>query len=141
MGPNPPAWPAGTILGGLLKPELNDALLLGVSKLGVLVTLKTLKAYLMCTRSLMAVSLKMEISPRFWNGPRKRLRPLLLKVDSNVSQALVTGSQAGTPSWPGCRNTGPKAAGFNPPWPSPAVWGVKPGARGTMGLVMKSLVE
>src|SRR5579871_2433248 len=100
-----PSWPAAwlplvTMVGGLLKFRANDTLLLGVSKLGVLETLKMSRLYLRLTRSVMGVFLKMERSARFWNGPRNRLRPLLLNADSKVSQALLTGSQGGTPSCP-----------------------------------------
>ena len=60
--------------GGLQK-ALKSTLLLGMSKLGWLKMLNAFTSYLSWNLSLMVKFLTAPKSKRFWNGPRKMLRP------------------------------------------------------------------
>src|SRR5882672_2969665 len=117
---------------------------MGMSKLGWLVKLKTSKLYFNANLSVNCVSFTMEISARFCQDWRKMLRcpPLGMKLVSNVSPAGMA-----PPKSPGWRIGIVKQEAFNagalgllPVAPVSALWGVQPGASGTIGFVIPSLM-
>src|SRR5580700_3457648 len=90
-------------VGTPLFTEYRLKSLFGASKLGVLVRLKASAWKRSMKRSLMWVVLMIERSSRFWKGERNRLRAVLPKMVSALSQtwAPFDTAQGGTPSVPG----------------------------------------
>src|ERR1700685_4594425 len=90
-------------VGPALFPEYRLRSLFGGAKLGLLVRLKASAWKRSVKRSLMWVFLMIERSSRFWNGERNRLRAVLPKMVSALSQtwAPLDTAQGGTPSVPG----------------------------------------
>src|ERR1700675_3740277 len=68
--------------GKSLKARFCDTLLIGMSKLGVFVTLKMSKVNLEFTRSVIRVCFTTETSPRFCQDCRKMLRCPVVKLVS-----------------------------------------------------------
>ncbi len=131
-------------MGVGLNVRFWSILSMGMSKLGWLVRLKTSMLYFSETRSVNAVTFTMEMSARFCQDWRKMLRcpPLGMKLVSNESPAGMAPFRS-----PGWRIGIVKQDAFNagklgllPVAPVSAFWGVQPGANGTIGFVMPSLM-
>src|SRR6202044_1035879 len=116
-----------------------------MSKLGVLVRLKTSKLYFRETRSLIFVFFTMDMSARRCQAWRKILRWPVVKLVSKVSPGGIAPFRS-----PGARSGSVKHCDLSaycglsgvpnaPDTPVSAFFGVQPGANGTMGLVMPSL--
>src|SRR5580692_302221 len=117
---------------------------MGMSKLGWFVRLKTSREYFRETRSVIAVSFTMERSARFCQDCRKMLRcpPLGIKLVSNVSPGGIAPPKS--PGWStGTVKQDALSAGaliLLPVAPVTALCGVHPGANGTIGFVIPSLM-
>src|SRR5271155_4559376 len=121
---------------------------MGPSKLAWLSTLKTSKVYFNETRSVMGVTFTSEMSARFCQAWRKMLRWPVVKLVSKVSPGGIA-----PPRSPGFRSGrvkqlalsayadegAPGRLAYAPEAPVTALFGVHPGASGTMGLVIPSL--
>src|ERR1700733_14080367 len=119
--------------GNWLKFRFCVTLSMGMSKLGVLVMLKTSRVYFRANRSVNCVNLNREISAFFCQDWRKMLRWPEVKFVSNVSPAgtplVALGVKSGNVKQDALSAGRP---GVTPLAPVRAFFGVHPGASGSM---------
>src|SRR5258708_6094559 len=128
--------------GKSLKLMFCDTLSIGMSKLGVFVTLKTSKVNFSETRSVTCVALISERSVRRCQGCRKMLRCPVVKVVSKMSPAGIAPFRSPGLSTGSAKQFASKAGTFGtvPLAPVTAFEAEQFEVRGTIGLVMPSEV-